>query len=106
MKNFPKKLYKKLVVVDWYDIATSGGWSKNTTEFTPLPIQSVGWVAAIYYNPSIQMEAVNISASQGSDAGFQEFNQHISIPTGVITKVTEIKVKEKVLKKKKKNKLN
>ena len=89
MKSFPKRHWKKLVRIEWYDIATSGGWSRNTSEFTPLLIETVGWVSSIYKNKQGQ-EGVTISASQGVDNGATEYNQHISIPVSVITKVESI----------------
>lgn len=72
-----------LVSVQWVDIVVHGGWVRDSEALTqwekPSPCESRGWL--VDYTDDYVLVAATKSLN--------EFNQYISIPTGVISSVTE-----------------
>ncbi len=74
----------KFYRVVWIDIISHAGWEEKPKE-PPAECVSYGWLSA---KPK---GAVILSATRGKNTdGSVEYNQHITIPLGVINIVEEI----------------
>jgi hypothetical protein len=79
-----KRYLGKRVSVLWVDIITSGGWlTEPNGNQKVYPCDSCGYVSGVFDNKALGPYLV-LSATRGGD----EYTQHISIPVGVIRKVS------------------
>lgn len=73
-------MQKKPVKVEWSDSCEFTGWDSHTADYPPVACTSVGFIV------KRTKKALTLSATISLHNGCQ----HITIPRGCITKITEL----------------
>lgn len=83
-----EKFYNKLVKVEWEDIVAWGGW----VEADNFPSEGQEPAKCVSYGSLTRITESHITVS-GTRSG-NDWNQHITIPLGVVTKLELLTVIE------------
>lgn len=73
---------QKILQIDWNDTCTCDDWVCHGTDFETCHCHTVGYLV------KRTNKAITLSATMGEQSNCQ----HITIPKGCITKITELKI--------------